>query len=160
MADEQARQVGGPDGNVVLDLFVLHQRVGDLMEVALDGTGVRPAEYAVYSQLAAAALTPRELSARLGVTPSTLTGLLEGLARRDHIVRERDPADGRSYRVRLTDAGREQHRHALGGFRLMLRLYESRLPVDPAAARELLTALDHTGAQVVDELAPDASRRT
>ncbi len=159
MAREQARQVGGPDGNVVLDLFVLHQRVGDLMEVALDGTGIRPAEYAVYSQLAAAALTPRELSARLGVTPSTLTGLLEALARRDHIVRERDPADGRSYRVRLTDAGRDQHRNALAGFRRMLGHYESRLPVEPSVVRELLTTLDQTAARVVDELSSDSAHR-
>ncbi|WP_296603355.1 MarR family transcriptional regulator [Nocardioides sp.] len=159
MAKEQARQVGGPDGNVVLDLFVLHQRVGDLMEVALDGTGIRPAEYAVYSQLAAAALTPRELSARLGVTPSTLTGLLEALARREHIVRERDPADGRSYRVRLTDAGRDQHRNALGGFRRMLGRYESRLPVEPSVVRELLTTLDQTAARVVDELSSDSGYR-
>ena len=51
MTTTPQRQVGAPDGNLVLDLFVLQQRIGELMELALAGTGVRPAEYAVYSQL-------------------------------------------------------------------------------------------------------------
>ena len=93
MAISPTRQVGASDGNVLLDLFVLQQRIGELMEVALAGTGVRPAEYAVYSQLGIAAMTPRELGARLGVTPSTLTGHLTALERRGHARRTPNPDD-------------------------------------------------------------------
>jgi DNA-binding MarR family transcriptional regulator len=89
------RQVGVPDGNLVLDLFVLGQRIGELMELALRGTETRPSEYAVYSQLAIGPMTPRELSARLGLTPSTLTGHLDALARRQHVSRSPNPQDGR-----------------------------------------------------------------
>lgn len=159
VAIERERQVGTPQGNIVLDLFVLHQRVGELMEVALEGTEVRPAEYAVYSQLAGGAMTPRDLSARLGVTPSTLTGQLEVLFRRGHISRERDPGDGRSYRVRLTDPGRQTLRQSRVGFRRVLRRYIAALPVDERTVRDLLIVLDTTAAQVVDRLKPEARRR-
>lgn len=71
--ERTARQVGAPDGNLVLDLFVLHQRIGALLDDALAGTGVRPAEYAVYSQLGIDAMTPRELTAR----PACWTGSAE-----------------------------------------------------------------------------------
>lgn len=53
--------------------FVLHQQIGALLDDALTGTGVRPAEYAVYSQLGIDAMTPRELTAR----PACWTGSAE-----------------------------------------------------------------------------------
>jgi DNA-binding MarR family transcriptional regulator len=156
VSEEHARQVGTPEGNIVLDLFVLQQRIGDLMGVALEATGVRPAEYAVYSQLAIAAMTPRELSVRLGVTPSTLTGHLEALSGRGHISRERDPADGRSYRVSLTSSGHRTHRQTRDRFRRMIKSYNSALPVDVAGVRELLTVLDETAARVIETWTSDA----
>ena len=91
--ERSRRQVGVEDGNLVLDLFVLHQRIGALLEHALRGTGVRPAEYAVYSQLGIDAMTPRLLSDRLGVTASTLTGHLAAIERRGHLRRDTDPDD-------------------------------------------------------------------
>src|ERR1044072_731745 len=61
------RQLAVPGGNLILHLFVLQQRVGEFMEVALRGTDVRPSEFAVYSQLGESAMTPREISLRLGL---------------------------------------------------------------------------------------------
>jgi DNA-binding MarR family transcriptional regulator len=144
------RQVGTPEGNIVLDLFVLHQRIGELMDLALSGSGVRPAEYAVYSQLADGALTPGELCARLGVTPSTLTGHLRALSERGHISRTRDPADGRSYQVDLTASGRRTLEQSRAGFRRMLRELNDSLPADPAQVRTVLSTLDETAAQVIE----------
>ncbi len=43
------RQLAVADGNLMLDRYVLQQRVGEFMEVALSGTEIRPAEFAVYS---------------------------------------------------------------------------------------------------------------
>ena len=129
MDSDARRQVGAPGGNVVLDLFVLQQRIGELMEQALAGTDVRPAEYAVYSQLAIAPMTPSELCARLGVTPSTLTGHAAALTRRGHVVRVRDEHDGRSYRLELTAEGRRVLGECRRGFRRMLRRLTSALDV-------------------------------
>jgi DNA-binding MarR family transcriptional regulator len=52
-------------------------------------------------------LSVRQLSERAGTRASTLTGLLDRLENRGYLVREVDPADRRSFRLPLTDQGRE-----------------------------------------------------
>lgn len=146
------RQIGVPDGNLVLDLFVLHQRVGELMSATLDGTGVRPAEYAVYSQLGLAAMTPRELTARLGVTASTLTGHLAALQRRGHTRRRSNAADGRSYEVELTASGRRTLEACRLRFRSMLTRLDDAVEVDVTETRALLAHLDRVVAEVAGQL--------
>lgn len=146
------RQIGTTDGNVVLDLFVLQQRIAELMERALDGTGVRPAEYAVYSQLGIAAMTPRDLGTRLGVTPSTLTGHLAALERRGHIRRKANPADGRSSVIELTGDGRMALTTCRRSFRRMLNALESALPVPADEVRATLLQIDAAAAATVAAL--------
>jgi DNA-binding MarR family transcriptional regulator len=48
-----------------------------------------------------------EISRRLMVTGGNVTGLTDQLEKEGSVVREPDPADRRSYAVRLTPAGRE-----------------------------------------------------
>ena len=50
-------------------------------------------------------LNIRELSERTGTRASTLTGLLDRLENRGYLARELDPADRRSFRLPLTQAG-------------------------------------------------------
>ena len=52
-------------------------------------------------------LSVRQLSERTGTRASTLTGLLDRLENRGYLARELDPADRRSFRLPLTDQGRE-----------------------------------------------------
>jgi DNA-binding MarR family transcriptional regulator len=47
----------------------------------------------------------RELSADTGTRATTLTGVLDRLERRGYLARELDPADRRSFRLRLTPSG-------------------------------------------------------
>ncbi len=47
-----------------------------------------------------------ELAAAAGVRPTTLTSLLDRLAKRGYLTRELDPADRRSFQLHLTPAGR------------------------------------------------------
>lgn len=51
-------------------------------------------------------LNIRELSERTGTRASTLTGLLDRLESRGYLARELDPADRRSFRLPLTEAGK------------------------------------------------------
>ena len=51
------------------------------------------------------ALSIRQLSERTGTRASTLTGLLDRLENRGYLARELDPADRRSFRLPLTEAG-------------------------------------------------------
>jgi DNA-binding MarR family transcriptional regulator len=52
------------------------------------------------------ALNVRELSAETGTRATTLTGVLDRLENRGYLIRELDPADRRSFRLPLTEAGR------------------------------------------------------
>lgn len=51
------------------------------------------------------AMSQRELSAATGVNRSTMVKLVDGLEGHHWVVRERNPADRRSYALRLTPAG-------------------------------------------------------
>ena len=46
------------------------------------------------------------IAARLDLEPSTITPLMKRLEQAGHVVRQRNPADERQVRVRLTDQGR------------------------------------------------------
>jgi len=62
------------------DIFAASQRLGQYLDRALDGTGVRPAEHAVYSlMLEAGPRTPSELAAMLGMPTSTLSTYLTAM---------------------------------------------------------------------------------
>ena len=137
-----ARQIGRRGGNVILDVYVLDQRVGDLLEAALTGTGVSPAEYAVYSQLRGGALTPSEIGERLGLPRSTLSGYLAAMRRRGHTTRTGHETDGRSYRVALTREGRACLESCRPRFRRALDALNRQLEIDPARVREVLAAVD------------------
>lgn len=142
------RQVGVEDGNLVLDLFVLQQRIGALLDTALQGTGVRPAEYAVYSQLGIDAMTPRDLTDRLGVTASTLTGHLAAIERRGHLTREVDERDRRSRRLVLTVKGRATLEDCRQRFRTAVDALYAELQIDVVQAREILREIDRAAEQV------------
>lgn len=136
------RQVGRSGGNILLDLYVLDQRIGELLESVLAGRGVTPPEYAVYSQLGFAALTPSELSERLGVKASTLSGHLATLRRRGHTRRVTDTADRRSHRVELTTTGRDCLEDCRPRFREALDRLSAHLDLDHSEVRRMLAAID------------------
>ena len=53
------------------------------------------------------ALNVRELSVETGTRATTLTGVLDRLENRGYLTRELDPTDRRSFRLPLTEEGRE-----------------------------------------------------
>src|SRR5687767_7148026 len=107
--DEPGAGPSRPERRISLafDVFAVSQRLGAYLDRALEGTGVRPAEYAVYSlMLEAGPRTPSELAAMLGMPPSTLSTYLAAMLGRGDARRIPNPSDGRSVRVVLTDRGR------------------------------------------------------
>lgn len=79
--------------------------------------------------------TVRELVAATAQRPSTLTGVLDRLERRELVVRTTNPADRRSILVRLTPVGRTHATRVTEAFAAL----ERRLPADDV--RRLLAAL-------------------
>jgi len=59
-------------------------------------------------------ISPREIATRLGLHPSTLTGVLARLARDGLIDRRPDPSDGRRSQLWLTRSGRKIDREHRG----------------------------------------------
>jgi DNA-binding MarR family transcriptional regulator len=77
-------------------------------------------------------LSHRELAAELGVTPATLTPVVDALEQGSSVRRERDPVDRRVVRLRITDAGR---RRLAAAHEQVEAVYRERLP-RPSAEEE------------------------
>ena len=136
--------------SLAFDVLAVSQRLGAYLDRALEGTGVRPAEYAVYSlMLEAGPRTPSELAGMLGVAPSTLSTYLSAMLARGDARRIPNPADGRSVRVVLTDRGRGVVRLVNPPFTEAQRALEASLdrPVDEVRAvlLELIEAIERAG---------------
>ncbi|WP_020576400.1 MarR family winged helix-turn-helix transcriptional regulator [Actinopolymorpha alba] len=119
--------VDQPGGNILLDLFVVGQHLGGVLDAALLGTDVTPAQYAVYTQLSRNPQTPGQLCATLGLRPATLSGYLRAMERRRDVTRTRAETDGRSYTIALTKSGRARVETCRPRFRRAVRLVEQYL---------------------------------
>lgn len=138
-------------GNVVLDLFVLHQHLGGLLAAVLEPTGVTPAQYAVYGQLGQRDQTPSELGRTLGLPLPTLSGYLAAMDRRGDIARTRSDSDGRSHVVALTAAGRARLEDCRPRMRKVVATLNAELGGRDAAegVRDVLAGLDEAIRAVV-----------
>lgn len=98
-------------------------------------------------------ITPGELSERMHLDPSTVTGILRRLEQSRMVVRRNDPGDARRTRLTLTEAGRRIDRLNAGTIESAVRSALGACPQgDVRAASRVLAAL-------ADELsAPSALR--
>ncbi|MFI6129331.1 MarR family winged helix-turn-helix transcriptional regulator [Micromonospora sp. NPDC051141] len=89
-------------------------------------------------------ISGKEVARRLGTAPNTVSTLVRDLTDAGLLVRDRDPADRRVVRLRLTEAARrrmadhEVHRTAL--------LAEALAELDPVARTAVLAAAPHLDA--------------
>ena len=124
------------------DVFALSSRLGAYLDRALEGTGLRPVEYAVYSlMLEAGPRTPSELASALGVPPSTMSGYIRPMLERGHARRIPNAADGRSFRVALTDEGLAAQRRVEPAFSAADRAILESLDRSEEEVRRALTAV-------------------
>lgn len=100
--------------SLLFDVFLVSQQAATALSTSLEGTGLGPVDYAIYSDLARqpGPVRPSELAERLSIRRSTLTGYLAAMGDRGHLRRVRNPRDGRSALVELTPDGRAAHRRA------------------------------------------------
>lgn len=118
---------GGRGGNVALDLFVISQHLGGLLDGALRESGLSPAQYAVYSQIATGTSSPKTLLEVLGLKPATLSGYLNAMEARGDLLRTQDPTDGRAHVVSLTAKGLERNSVAAEAFRDVLSALDEQI---------------------------------
>jgi DNA-binding MarR family transcriptional regulator len=142
---------------LIFQLYTTFQRSGQLVSLALEGSGIRPEDAALYNVLERAGpMTPSELAGRLGVGASTLTYRLKSLEARGIVVRRPNPDDGRSTILELSTSARRHWQKVIPTFAETLRGAERRiaLPQDEVAA-----ALEALAQAIDEELSSRSSRR-
>ena len=109
--------------SIFLKLWVAAQRVNLLILHELEVTGAATPHFAMLSMIGLREpLTPTELAREMGFAPTTTSDYLQRLDELGHIRRDPNPADGRSYLIRLTDEGR---RAAEAGVPALLKVLDS-----------------------------------
>jgi len=79
----------------------------------------------------------RTLAGRLGITPASLTPVIDALVAEDAVVRARDPVDRRVVRLRITAAGRDRLWSTLDAVAESLR---ERIPDPPPDQERIIRA--------------------
>lgn len=99
-------------------LMRLVQEAGLLHPESADGghTASLSEIFAIHELDVDGPLAQRDLTERLRLDKSTVSRLVAGLVRKGYIERERDPANRRLDRLRLTDDGRVAHRELAAAF--------------------------------------------
>ena len=146
MRDRSSSVNGDDPSNVLFDTWLASRAAIALLDSALAGTGLDAEDFAVYSVLREAGeISPGELARWMSAPATTVSSQVKRLVARGHVRQVPNPEDRRSYRITLTDAGRQAHATAGGHFLPVLAAVEAALP-RPAgdvqqALRDLLAAI-------------------
>jgi DNA-binding MarR family transcriptional regulator len=112
--DGGVRGAGGGLPGAVLALQRTTHHTLHALSAALADLNLSAAEINALANLGdGGTLNVRQLSERTGTRASTLTGVLDRLENRGYLTRELDPADRRSFRLPLTEAGQAVARRVL-----------------------------------------------
>lgn len=129
--------------SVLFEVFTISRRVDEVLSGALVEHGLNATEFGWYSLLLVEGpQTPTELTRRSGSPATTVSQVLRRLEERGHLRREPNPADARSTRVALTDAGDAFVRAALPAFREVLDRVHAELGDDVELATWGLARFD------------------
>lgn len=93
--------------NVLLQVFIVGQLVGEVLGRELRAVGISADHFAVLSVIGhLGPVTPTDLSRVLGMPPTTVSSWVRRLSARGHITRQANPNDGRSALLEVTRGGR------------------------------------------------------
>jgi DNA-binding MarR family transcriptional regulator len=105
------------DENVLFALWSVGRSATELLDAMLAPAGLDADEFAMYSLLLARdPVTPTELAGWASAPATTVSSYVKRFEKRGHVERVPHPTDGRSYSIRLTDAGRVTHHAAAERF--------------------------------------------
>jgi DNA-binding MarR family transcriptional regulator len=128
--------------DVTFMVWLTYRATADLIDAALAPTGLDGDEFAIYSVLTAVpSITPTELARWMAAPPTTVSSYVKRFETRGHVRREPNPADRRSYRIKLTPAGRRAYRAAAALFIPLRTRVANSLGEQEDGVREALIAL-------------------
>jgi len=137
-----------------LQPFIVSQLVAAVIERVVEGSDVSAREYAVTSSVGVLrSVSPTELSRVLGLSPTTLSAIVDRLVRKSELRRVPHEKDGRSYVLELTAKGIRTNQRNSDRFVEELSALERHLEGTPeevlVALRRLEAALRGTLAEGV-----------
>lgn len=142
-------EVRKEDVDVTFMVWLTSRATTDLLDSALAPAGLDGDEFAIFSVLTSAtSITPTELARWMAAPPTTVSSYVKRFEPRGHVEREPNPADGRSYRIKLTPAGRRAHRDAAELFMPLRTRVDKGLGTRAPEVREALFTLR----SVLDEI--------
>jgi DNA-binding MarR family transcriptional regulator len=126
-----------------LQPFVVSQLTGAIMSRVVEGSGITSSEFAVTSSVAVfESVTPTELARTLGLSPTTLSAMVDRLVRKGQLRRVRHPEDGRSYVLELTPAGQATNGRNVKRFAAELQTLRGNLEGDSDEALDAMRRLE------------------
>ena len=143
--------------NVLFDVWLVSRATTALIDEVVRPSGLDADEFAVYSVLAAGdGMTPTELARWMAAPATTVSSYVKRFERRGHVERVANSDDRRSYRVRLTSAGRRAHLAAGELFLPIRERVTARVGPEAPDAHRLLRVLHEIVEEVSGERAADA----
>jgi DNA-binding MarR family transcriptional regulator len=135
----------------------ISQLTGRLMAEHMAGSGLSPADFAIYSVIhAEERITPSRLAEIVGVPPTSLSYVIRRMEDLGDIRRIANPEDGRSVLLELTAKGHRLTHRAATGFSKAIRAFRAELDIDE---RHLLDQLEAMSAALERALAKKARQR-
>lgn len=123
-------------------VWLTSRATADLLDTVLAPAGLDGDEFAIYSVLTAArAITPTELARWMAAPPTTVSSYVKRFEARGHVQREPNPADRRSYLIKLTPEGRRTHRAAVKLFTPLRTRVAAGLDGEEPQVRDALVTL-------------------
>ena len=93
--------------SLLFQIFRTNEMCARLVTRALEPTGLRGDDYAVYSYLLRGPMTLTELADGTGMPLTTTSGYIQRFEEKGHVVKTPNPADGRSRLISLTEDSRQ-----------------------------------------------------
>jgi DNA-binding MarR family transcriptional regulator len=145
--------------SLFFDVFVLGQRIRQLLTTHMQKAPLRTEEYAVYSVVfEEEAVAPTAMAAVLSMPLTTIADHVRLMEARGHVRRVPNPRDGRSYLLVLTAAGRRAHRETHDQFEQVYERFVAALPRGERAARAHLSQLLDAAQEAIDSaISPEAA---
>jgi DNA-binding MarR family transcriptional regulator len=142
-----------PEYRVLLDLHSASNKSGQIVELAVVGTGMNSEDFALASMIGLREpVTPTELSREFGNSLSTILFRASRSVRAGFVERVANPQDGRSYHLRLTPAGHAAWAQGSQNLHRFIEGLEQRLERPLAEVQHVLLELQAAfDAQVAEE---------
>ena len=145
--------------SLLLDVYATYHKSGQLVDVACEGTGITPEDFAFVSIVGGRQpVTPTEIAREFGLSLSTVLFRATRNVELGFVERVDNPDDGRSFLLRLTPKGVEAWPAAGGRLGKIVASLEKRLDRPAAEIQDALLALQEAFDAELAE-SPDAAHR-